>query len=206
MKSPNKETVILVHGLWMWRWTWFFYKKFLILKGYHVIVFGYSATKQPIERTLMKLAALTNSCESKTVHLVGHSLGAVVCMRALPRITKNGKLVMIGSPINGSQVAKKLKKRGWHKFLFRHATQPLVEGVRNPQACRKSMMIAGDFPYGIGQVVHRMKGQSDGTVSIDETQAGWIDQHQIIHSNHLGLLKNRQAKALTYSFLKSEPE
>ncbi len=201
MTRQHEETVILVHGLWMWRWTWFFYKKFLGLKGYHVIVFGYSATGQPIERTVMKLVALVNSCESDTVHLVGHSMGGLVSMKSLPRINKSGKLVLIGSPINGSQVVKKLKKWGWHKYLLRHATQPLIEGVVNPQVFRKSQMIAGNLPYGVGQIIHRMQGESDGTVSVNETQADWIDQHKIIHSNHLGLLKNKQAKALTYAFL-----
>lgn len=202
--EQRKETVVLVHGLWMWRWTWFFYKKFLALKGYHIVVFGYSTTRQPIERSVMKLVALVNSIESKTVHLVAHSMGGIVSMRALPHLRKSGKLVMIGSPINGSQVARKLKKRGWHKFLLRHATQPLIEGVVDPQVFRHSKMIAGDFPYGVGQIVHRMQGMSDGTISVDETQAEWIDNHQVIHSNHLGLLKNKQAKALTYAFLKPQ--
>lgn len=204
MNDQGKETVILVHGLWMWRWTWFLYRKFLTLKGYHVLVFGYSTTGQPIARTTMKLVALVNSCESETVHLVAHSMGGIVCMRALPDINKPGKLVMIGSPINGSQVAKKLQKRGWHKWLLRHATAPLTEGVVNPQVFRKSQMIAGDLPYGVGQIVHRMQGANDGTVSVDETQADWINHHQTIRSNHMGLLKNHQAKALTLKFLQTD--
>ncbi len=204
MSEQKKEAVILVHGLWMWRWTWFLYRRYLKLKGYHVYVFGYSTTGQPIEKSVMQLVALTNSCEEETVHLVVHSMGGIVAMRALPHIRKVGKLVMLGSPINGSQVARKLKKRGWHKLLLRHATQPLVEGVVNPKVFRTSKMIAGNMPYGVGQVVHRMRGASDGTVSVEETQADWVDYHEVIHSNHLGLLKNKQAKTLTFEFLQHD--
>lgn len=202
--TEQQPTVILVHGLWMWRWTWSVYKRYLQAKGFKVLVFGYSTTGQPISTTVMKLVALINSQESDTVHLVAHSMGGIVSMRALPQVKKAGKLVMIGSPINGSQVAKKLKKRGWHQWFLRHATEPLINGVQDPSTFRTSQMIAGSMPYGIGQVVHRMQGVSDGTVSVDETEADWINHHQVIHSNHLGLLKNKQAKKLTYQFLIGE--
>jgi len=110
---------------------------------------------------------------------------------------------MLGSPINGSQVAKKIKKRGWHNWLLRHATEPLIDGVQNPTTFRTSKMLAGNLPYGVGQLMHRMQGDNDGTVSVDETQADWINHHQVIKSNHLGLLKNKQAKAITAEFLQT---
>ncbi len=137
-KQPA-EAVVLVHGLWMWRWTWFFYRKYLQAKGYNVYVFGYSSTGQPVERSVMQLTALVNSRSEHTVHLVVHSMGGILSMMALPKIIKAGKLMMLGSPINGSQVAKKIKKRGWHKLLLRHATEPLIEGVQNPTTFRTTV-------------------------------------------------------------------
>jgi pimeloyl-ACP methyl ester carboxylesterase len=201
MLKPATEAVVLVHGLWMWRWTWYFYRIFLQAKGYTVYVFGYSSTGQPIEKSVMQLTALVNSRDQQTVHLVAHSMGGILSMMALPKINKTGKLMLLGSPINGSQVARKLKKRGWHKLLLRHATEPLISGVSNPTTFRHSKMLAGNLPYGVGQIIQRMQGESDGTVSVDETQADWLNHHQVIKSNHLGLLKNKQAKAITAEFL-----
>ena len=201
MSKQDKQAVILVHGLWMRRWTWYFYRRYLTAKGYNVYVFGYSTTRQAIEKTVMQLTAVVNSRSEETVHLLAHSMGGIVSMRALPKIKKAGKLMMLASPINGSQVAKTIQRRGWHKFLLGHATEPLTNGVQNPTAFRTSKMLAGNLPYGIGQLIHRMQGENDGTVSVDETQADWINAHQTIHCNHMGLLKNKQAKAITLHFL-----
>jgi len=174
--------------------------------GFKAYAFGYSSTGKPIEENRDKLIEYVNSRPEQIVHLVAHSLGGTLSMLAMPGIKKTGKLLMLGSPINGSQVAKKLYKRKWHKFLLRYATKPLMEGVQNPSVFRPSKMIAGNLPVGVGQIVHRMKGINDGTVSVDETQANWIDEHIIIHANHMGLLKSKQAKKLTLDFLQQNSE
>lgn len=203
MTEPSQEAVVLVHGLWMKRWTWASYRRFLSQHGYKVYLFGYKTTRQPFERSIMQLTAFVNSREEQTVHLVVHSMGGILAMRALPKINKSGKLLMLGSPINGSKVAKKLTKIGWHQGLLKYATEPLTVGITNPFTNRPIMMIAGTSPYGMGRFVERKLGVSDGTVALDETEADWIQFRQNIHSSHFGLLRNKQAKQLTLDFLKS---
>ena len=39
-------------------------------------------------------------------------MGGILSMRTMPNIRKQGKLVMLGSPINGSQAAKAMSKKG----------------------------------------------------------------------------------------------
>lgn len=198
-----QEAVVLVHGLWMKKWTWASYRRFLSKQGYKVYSFGYKTTKQPFELSTMQLTAFVNSRTESTVHLVVHSMGGILTMRALPKINKPGKLLMLGSPVNGSKVAKKLEKMGWHKGLLKHATEPLTVGITNPESDRPVMMIAGTSPYGMGRFIERHMGVSDGTVAVDETEADWINYHQTIHSNHFGLLRNKQAKQMTLDFLQS---
>jgi pimeloyl-ACP methyl ester carboxylesterase len=201
LSERPQQAVVLVHGLWMKKWTWASYRRFLSQHGYKVYLFGYKTTRQPFERSIMQLTAFVNSREEQTVHLVVHSMGGILTMRALPRINKKGKLLMLGSPINGSKVAQKLAKMGWHHGLLKHATEPLTVGISNPYTDRPTMMIAGTSPYGMGRFIERKLGVSDGTVALDETEADWVQYHQKIHSSHFGLLRNKQAKQLTLDFL-----
>ncbi len=122
-------------------------------------------------------------------------------MRALPQMNKPGKLVMLGTPLHGSKVAKKLQHIGWHKKLLNHATEPLTAGEAKANTHREIMMIAGTSPYGLGRFIEPKLGPSDGTVAVAETQAEWLDQHKQVHSSHFGLLRNKQAQALTLEFL-----
>ena len=122
----------------------------------------------------------------------------------MPQIRKPGKLVMLGSPVKGSQVAKKLQKMGWHKGLLKHATEPLTAGLYDAVKERDTLMIAGTSPYGLGRFIEPKLGPSDGTVALHETEAEWIDHHHAIHSNHFGLLRNREAQQLTLDFLQKD--
>ncbi len=201
MTESQQEAVVLVHGLYMKPWTWISYRRFLTRQGYRVYTFGYKTTRQPFALTLMKLVAFVNSRHEQTVHLVVHSMGGILSMRALPKITKPGKMVMLGSPVKGSKVAKKLKHMGWHKGLLNHATEPLTAGLVDAVKQRDTLMIAGTSPYGLGRFIEPKLGPSDGTVAVHETQAEWLDEHREIHSSHFGLLRNKQAQAMTLEFL-----
>ena len=204
MNKQPQEAVVLVHGLWMKRWTWNAYRRLLTEHGFKVYLFGYKTTKQSVDLTLMQLTAYVNSRAEHTVHLVVHSMGGILTMRALPKINKPGKLLMLGSPVNGSRVAQKLKKMGWHTGLLKHAAEPLTMGVLLPQGLRPSMMIAGTSAFGLGRLIERRLGPSDGTVAVDETEADWIDQHEKVKSSHFGLLRNKTAMQKTIDFLTAE--
>ncbi|VAW47109.1 hypothetical protein MNBD_GAMMA02-259 [hydrothermal vent metagenome] len=204
MNKQPPEAIVLVHGLWVKRWTWNTYRRFLTSHGYQVYLFGYKTTKQTFDLSLMQLTAFVNSRPEQTVHLVVHSMGGILAMRALPRINKPGKLLMLGSPVNGSRAAQKLQAMGWHTSLLKHAAEPLIVGVSMPQVLRPSMMIAGTSPYGLGRLIERRLGPSDGTVGIDETEADWIDQHEKVHSSHFGLLRNKYAMQKTLKFLQNK--
>jgi pimeloyl-ACP methyl ester carboxylesterase len=202
MSEPAKQAVILVHGLYMKPWTWMSYRRFLSRQGYQVYLFGYKTTSQSFDLTLMQLTAFVNSRPEKTVHLVAHSMGGILSVRALAKIRKAGKLVMLGTPLNGSKVARKLLQRGWHKGLLKYATEPLTTGAVEAVKHRETLMIAGTSPFGLGRFIEPRLGPSDGTVAVAETKMEWLDQHCEINCSHFGLLRNKQAKELTLAFLK----
>lgn len=202
MRKPVSEAVVLVHGLWMKPWTWIGYRHFLEDHGYKVYLFGYKTTGQPFKFNTRRLAAFINSRPEDTIHLVVHSMGGILAISALPKINKPGKLLLIGSPINGSKVAQKLAELGLDKALLKHAAKPLSKGIRLPLKKRQTMMIAGDLPYGLGRFIANWDSRHDGTVALSETKADWLDDHRVVHTSHMGLLNNREAKELTVNFLR----
>ena len=200
--KSNGQAVVLVHGLWMGRWSFISIAKFLRKNGYKVYLFGYKTSASPFDFNKHKLQAFVNSRNENSVHLVVHSMGGILSMRTLPTIRKNGKLVMLGSPINGSQAAKAMSEKKWTSWMLRHATEPLINGVKKPKILRQCMMIAGTHSgLRIARIVTKLPKPNDGTVALVETQAQWIDYHTTENTNHFFLLLNKNVKSKVLDFL-----
>lgn len=202
MNKNSEQAIVLVHGLWMSRWSFFSIAKHLQSKGYIVYRFGYKTTSKPFQFNQQKLQAFVNSRKQKIVHLVVHSMGGILSMRTLPSIRKPGKLVMLGSPINGSQAAQAMKNKKWSSWLLKHAAEPLANGVINPTVLRESCMIAGTSnSIGIARLVTKLPKPNDGTVSLQETQAQWINEHCTENTNHFRMLFHKEVKTKISHFL-----
>lgn len=198
----NDQAVVLVHGLWMSRWSFAFIAKHLKNQGFRVYRFGYKTSTKPFEFNCQKLQAFVNSRTEQTIHLVVHSMGGILSMRTLPRLKKQGKLVMLGTPVNGSQAANAMAKKKWTSWMLKHAAEPLKNGVINPQVLRHSLMIAGTSNgVGIAKLVTKLPKPNDGTVALIETQADWINGHQKVKTNHFRMLFHKKIKHLISNFL-----
>jgi len=201
-QNKNEQAVVLVHGLWMSRWTFGFIARHLQSQGYKVYRFGYKTTGKPMAFNISKLQAFVNSRTEDTVHLVVHSMGGILSMRTLPVIKKDGKLIMLGSPINGSQAAKAMGKKKWTSWMLNHATEPLENGVVDPQVFRESWMIAGTSnSIGIARIVTKLPKPNDGTVAMVETQADWINHHSTENTNHFRMLFHKKINKSITRFL-----
>ncbi len=202
MNNKSDQAVVLVHGLWMSRWSFAFIAKHLRNEGYQVYRFGYKTTTRPFDFNMQKLTAFVNSRKENTVHLVVHSMGGILSMRSLPMIRKLGKLIMLGSPINGSRAAKAMSEKKWTSWMLKYATEPLTNGVVNPQVFRESYLIAGTSnSIGIARLVTKLPQPNDGTVALDETQAEWINTHTTENTNHFRMLFHRKIKKKIVEFL-----
>ncbi len=201
--SKNDEAVVLIHGLWMQAWTWYAFRRYFMAKGMRVYRFAYPTSGQDFDKSSRNLAAFVNSRPEQTIHLVGHSMGGLLAAKTEPNIRKNGKMVMLASPINGSDVAQKMGQNRLLKRLLNHAHRPLTQGLEKPTQ-RATMMVMGDRSWGLGRVIHRFDGPSDGTVSVASTQADWLTEHHVVRCNHMGILTNKQALKLTWAFLQKD--
>ncbi len=206
-QAKANQAVVLVHGLWMSRWSFASIAKHLKNEGFRVYRFGYKTTRKPFDFNMQKLQAFVNSRTQDTVHLVVHSMGGILSMRTLPNIKKTGKLIMLGSPINGSQAARAMSQKKWGAWLLNHAVEPLSNGVKTPKVLRNSCMIAGiSNSIGISKLVTKLPEPNDGTVALAETQADWIDCHTTEKTNHFRMLFHKKIKIKISDFLTKSKE
>ncbi len=200
------ETVILVHGIWMtglelrplaWR---------LRRCGYRTLVFRYPSLRRPLAQNAARLAERIVQQGESTVHLVGHSLGGLLILRALqdqPGLIR-GRVVLLGSPVNGSVIAQRLHAHRISRCLIGHSGDGALLG-NGPrwQGTRPLGVIAGTRPVGIGRLLGGFGEVSDGTVALSETRLDGEHEEASFHSTHFGMLLSRPVARAVCGFLRT---
>ena len=185
------ETVILVHGIWMtsleliplaWR---------LRRCGYRTRLFRYPSLRLPLEQNAARLAERVGQQGDASVHLVGHSLGGLVILQALqdrPDLVR-GRIVLLGSPVNGSVIAQRLHAHRVSRWLIgRSGEGALLGGGPGWNGQQALGTIAGTRPFGVGRLLGGFGEASDGTVALSETQLAGRRAAITLHCTHFGLL------------------
>ena len=141
------------------------------------------------------------------VHIVAHSLGGVMTMHLLnrdPELVK-GRIVLLGTPLNGSYLAKRLASWPGAKQLLESSMDNGLDGdFPVPEKKYDIGMIAGNKDtVGLGLLVGGMPEESDGTVLLSETKHSMLKEHIVINKTHTGLVFSKEAAKLTVNFLKN---
>ena len=167
----SRATVVLVHGLWQRGWAMAILARRLRTQGHEVKVFSYPTTSRCLDAHADALHAFLGSLDTAELHLVGHSMGGLVILNLLNRYDDlpPGRVVLMGSPVKGSKVVRRLQKLPGHKRLFGKAHENLLQGYDHAPELRETGMIRGTRAMGIGQVTGRVGEPSDGTVAVSET-------------------------------------
>ncbi|KAB1439038.1 alpha/beta fold hydrolase [Pseudodesulfovibrio senegalensis] len=112
-RAGRGTPVIFVHGLYHNPTAWLWFRILLGRAGYRNFhAFGYNSFTRPFENAVDDLAEVMENVlrdnPERTVVLVGHSLGGLVCRMAASRPEFSGRvgaLVALGSPHGGSVLA-----------------------------------------------------------------------------------------------------
>lgn len=205
------ETVVFVHGIWMPGVEMWFIKRHLRREhGLNGRLFSYPSVGGTLDENARKLADFVIGTGIPTVHLVGHSLGGVVALRALATVADMppGRVVCLGSPLDGSRAAGQLNERGWgHKILGRSLTAGVINEAASTWASgvvenREIGVIAGTVSVGLGKLFTTFDGDNDGTVAVAETRLPGLRDHICLASNHTGLVFSKEAAEQTAAFIK----
>jgi pimeloyl-ACP methyl ester carboxylesterase len=184
-------------------------------RGYEVLNLGYDSRKYPIETLADKMHADVEAFaadKSRKLHFVGHSMGALV-IRAYAQKYKPvhmGRVVALGSPNAGSEVADFLSRSGLYEKFYGPAGLELTTVHRAGHPFAKPFYeigtIAGDRTIDpLSSVI--IPGDDDGKVSIASTHVTGEKDHIVLHANHATMPSNaaviiETAHFLQYGFFK----
>jgi pimeloyl-ACP methyl ester carboxylesterase len=187
------DHVILLHGLWMRGFALAMLHRRLMEAGFRVHRFDYMSVASQQQRVLGRLHDLMRelSPPARTVHLVGHSLGGLLALRACTQGDElpSGRIVCMGSPVMGSSAARRLAGMGRGGEAMLGQNRALLEnGLEQWTGQREVGMIAGCMPIGLGAMLGPIPGEHDGTVAVAETRLPGLTDHCLVEANHTGLL------------------
>ena len=189
----KNEAVVFIHGIWMKGFELLYLSRKIKKSGYQTYHFHYPSLFKTPAQNAERLNRFLLSINEPVIHLVAHSLGGIVALHLLNQYKQNrlGKVIMLGTPIKGSAAAKNINQRWWLKWLLgKSRAQGLLGGIPHWPGDQDIYMIAGNKGLGMGKVLayRAMQKESDGTVNLDETQAGFLKQHSIFPYSHFSML------------------
>jgi hypothetical protein len=202
-----KEAVILVHGIWMngaelWRM-----RQFLSAAGYACHTFKYSSLRASPEENADRLNQFAQSINAPVTHFVCHSLGGLVVLhlfdKYFPR-QRPGRIVFLGTPVNGSNVARRLYSTRFTRWILGRSVEHGLLGDRPVWLRNRELgIIAGTLPLGVGMVVGGLETPHDGTVSVEETYLGGATDFITLPVSHTGLLLSEAVAIQVVTFLRA---
>lgn len=203
-----QETVVLVHGIWMKGLEMTLLRRHLRHCGYECRQFTYQSLGCTPRENAVLLNRYLQQIETPVIHLVAHSLGGIVLLHLFDQYPqqKAGRIVMLGTPLQGSDVARFLFHKRWLRWLVgRSVEQGLLGDAPSWHANRELGMIAGNRGFGMGKLVTlgRLGKPNDGTVRVSETRGTGVTEHiQVTHS-HFGMLFSREVGNRVCRFVQS---
>ncbi|TLX16176.1 alpha/beta fold hydrolase [Rhizobium sp. MHM7A] len=213
-KTPiNGEIVILLHGIGATPRSMRPLEGFLRAEGYLVRNLAYPSTKHRLDTLAgIVIEAIRDDIRETAgpVHFVGHSMGGLVTRAIIKRDrpAKLGRVVMLGTPNHGSEVADLLKNLTAFKRIYGPAGQQLLTSTladvqrQDPTIDFELGIIAGTRtidPFG-SYVIGK---PSDGRVSVESTKLPGMSAHLILPVTHTFMPRNRLVIREVARFLKT---
>lgn len=181
-------------------------RKRLTNAGYECHQFRYPSLKCSPEENAERLNRFAHAIDAPVVHFVCHSLGGLVLLHLFDKhiIEKRGRVVFLGVPVNGSQVARRLSSSIITRWTVGKSIYHGLLGDRPVwKKWRDIGLISGNMPIGIGLVVGGPALPHDGTVAVEETYLGGATDYLTLPVSHFGLLYSEEVATQVITFLRA---
>lgn len=198
------DSVLLVHGLWFGRLAMLPLARRLASDDLSPERFGWPTTRGDFLRTADRLAERAGALDAKRLHLVGHSLGGVLVLKMLERAGERlppGRVVLLGSPVRGSAIARRMAANRGLARLLGSARPALTAGFPHAPPDRETGIIAGSAGLGAGRLLGRLDSPHDGTVAVAETDLPGAAERIVLPVSHSGLLLSMRVADAVSAFL-----
>jgi len=214
--AQNRDLVVALHGIARSASSMATFAKRLEARGFEVLNLDYASTSYVLEDLVEKIhpeiALFLKEHPGRTVHFAGYSMGGLLIRAYLAKYRPEnlGRVIMLGTPNHGSEVADFLRENWAYRKFYGPAGQQLTTDqdymARFGKPDYAFAVIAGD--RSIDPVSSKLiPGDDDGKVSIQSTHLEGEQDHIILHTNHLAMPENfavavEAAHYLRYGFFK----
>jgi len=208
--NNRPDGIVLLHGIFRTHRNMAKLAQFLADNGFRTLNLSYPSTRKPIENIVEHvhehIRPFAESLEGK-LHFVVFSLGCLVTRAYIHRFRPQnlGRVVMLGPPNQGSEVADALKNWGLYRKLYGPAGQQLVTGLAETDG------LFGVVDYELGVIAgnrsidpissYIIGKPSDGKVSVESTRVTSMRDHIVIPAVHTFFPQNRTAWRHVLHFL-----
>lgn len=201
--APDEITV-LVHGLWMQGVFMKVMGRMLEAHGFRTHSVSYDFLNNSPEDNARTLFDRIGELGARRVNLVGHSLGGIVILHFLHQFpdTPIGKVVLIGSPVRGSYVAKRIhRNRVLRPFLGRSTEKGLLGGAPRFAGHVPLGIITGSGQLAMSALLYPSGDKSDGVVRETETIIENATDRISVKKSHSSMIFSRHCAELVANFL-----
>ncbi|MUJ36839.1 lipase family alpha/beta hydrolase [Aliivibrio fischeri] len=185
--------IVVLHGLYMHGLVMKPLASRLRRKGHTIQVISYNSVR--INEALLFKRIRNCLSETEKNVIVGHSLGGILAVHFVNSHSDKhipiDSIVTIGSPLQGSSIAKEIQSRKLGFILGNSKEQGLVDANQLTVDCPIGS-IAGTMPIGIRSSIIRDRVPSDGTVTVEETVLPELKDHLCLNYSHTSLIYAKQ--------------
>jgi len=203
-KTQTAQTsIVLVHGLWNRGWSMTAMAKRLRVRGHNVLVFSYPTRSDCLDGHADALYAFLSENKTEKLHLVGHSMGGLVILNLLNRFEDlpSGRVVLMGTPVKGASIVKRLEKLPGQKFIFGKSRDNLLQGFQHTPLERETGMIRGTRALGLGRIAGKRNEPNDGSITVSETELDGLKDSVELEVAHSEMLVSAEVVVQVEQFL-----
>jgi pimeloyl-ACP methyl ester carboxylesterase len=206
----TQDGVVLLHGIS--RTALSFRKMQLALEraGFATLNLDYASRSKALEGLAEDIHPAIQPFADRidgSIHFVCHSMGGLLARVyiARHRPERLGRVVMLGTPNSGSEIADRLKNIGIYRAFFGPAGQQL--GTQRDAAI-EALFPPVDYPVGIiagDRSIYPLAflpKPHDGRVSVENTKLDGMADHIVMETSHPWLVRNGPAIEQTIVFLR----
>lgn len=205
--STLKPNVLLIHGILMNPLEMRYLGKQLEKSGLNVHYVYYQSVLKSTKQNAQEIHKKIKKLNLSNLHIIAHSLGGIITMHLFDQFDDlpEGRIVMLGSPVNGSWIAQKIQNWPVISPILARSMPSALSGENLPAWTTKRDwgMIAGTRNQGLGILTGGLPDEGDGTVLLSETLHPKQTAHITVNKTHTGLLFSKEVAELSSRFLKT---
>ena len=212
LANATQGGVVLLHGISRTARSFRKMQPALEVAGFATLNLDYASRRKALEALAEDIhPAIQRFAEGVdgSVHFVCHSMGGLLARVyiARHRPKRLGRVVMLGTPNSGSEIADRLRHLRPYRAFFGPAGQQL--GTQR-SAVDHAMLPAVDYPVGIiagNRSIDPVAGTMlpkphDGRVSVANTKLAGMADYVVVAASHPWLVRNSVAIGQTIAFLR----